>query len=209
MRSWRAWSIPAATWLPTSTFMPRRGITGRGLMAAALLSVLQLASPSAAADDHIVDVDREVDFPALRAFTFGNNSIGIDRPEIRNPLVIEQTTAAIRAALMARGLREDAADADVIVEWTLGGQGFAVNPWGRAIPTDRRRDNWRDVGAPAGGQSESFIEGLLVVDVTQKSTGLLIWRGVYRDTEKDAARLARNLAGDARKLLSRYPSRKK
>lgn len=148
-------------------------------------------------------------FGALRTFAFGTTAIGINRPEIRNPLIIEQTTAAIRSALLARGLTEDAADADVTVGWTLGGQGFAVNPWGRAIPTDRRRDNWRDVETPGGGQAESFIEGLLVLDVTQRSTGLLVWRGVYRDTEKDAARLARNLPGDARKLLSRYPSRKR
>lgn len=187
----------------------RRGCAPRSAIATILLLLLQLASPAAAADDHIVDFDREVDFGALRTFAFGTTAIGINRPEIRNPLIIEQTTAAIRSALLARGLTEDAADADVIVGWTLGGQGFAVNPWGRAIPTDRRRDNWRDVETPGGGQAESFIEGLLVLDVTQRSTGLLVWRGVYRDTEKDAARLARNLPGDARKLLSRYPSRKR
>jgi hypothetical protein len=181
----------------------------RHLKAAVPLLFLILLSRAAAADDYIVDHDRHLDFSTITTFAFGRTSIGIDRPEIRNPLIIEQTTATIRAALVGKGLEERAQDADVVVEWTLGGQGFAVNPWGRAIPTDGQRDNWRDIETPAGGQSESFIEGLLVVDVTQKSSGLLIWRGVYRDTERDAARLARKLAGDARKLLSRYPSRKR
>jgi hypothetical protein len=173
-----------------------------------LLLALVAFAPALHADDHIVDRDRHVDFASIRTFAFGKTSIGINRPEIRNPLVIDQTTAAIRATLVSKGLQEVTQGPDVIVDWTLGGQGFAVNPWGRAIPSDRRRDNWRDVETPAGGMSESFIEGLLVVDITQQASGLLIWRGVYRDTESDAAKLAGRLAGDAKKLLAQYPARK-
>jgi hypothetical protein len=170
---------------------------------ALLVLALSLSSPALRADDHIVDLDRQFDFSTLQTFSFGNTSIAIDRPEIRNPLIIERTTAAIRAALIARGLQETSTGADLNVAWTLSGQGFHVNPWGRALPVDGRR------GPGVGAATETFIEGLLVIDMTQASTGLLLWRGVLRDKQNDAARLAQKLDGYAKKLLAGYPKQKK
>jgi hypothetical protein len=168
-----------------------------------------MAPAALRADDHIVDLDRQFDFSALQTFSFGSTSIAIDRPEIRNPLIIERTTAAIRAALVARGLQETSTGADLKVDWALSGQGFHVNPWGRALPTNQRRGPGSPVGPGVGAATETFIEGLLVIDMTQASTGALLWRGVLRDKQDDAARLAQKLDGYARKLLADYPKQKK
>lgn len=172
------------------------------MRAVVLLLFLAVVPPALHADDYIVDFDRRFDFSTARTFAIGGTTVRINRPEISNPLVIERATAAIRTALIARGLRETADAADLNVNWTLSGQGFHVNEWGRALPITGRPGN-----AP-GGATETFIEGLLVVDMTQASTGLLVWRGVLRDKQKDAARLAQKLDGYAKKLLRRYPGKK-
>jgi hypothetical protein len=48
---------------------------------------------------------------------------------------------------------------------------------------------------------------VLVVDMNQ--AGLLIWRGVYRDNEKNSSKFTEKLPGDAKTLLSQYPPKKK
>ncbi|HUG72425.1 MAG TPA: DUF4136 domain-containing protein, partial [Steroidobacteraceae bacterium] len=168
-----------------------------------------LFSQALHAADHIVDFDRQFDFSTLKTFAIGGTSVTLDRPEISNPLIIERTTAAIRAALIARGLKEINSGADLTVDWTLSGQGFHVNPWGRALPIDEARAPGSPVGRGVGAVTESFIEGLLVIDLTQPSTGLLLWRGVLRDKQNNAARLAQKLDGYAKKLLAKYPRQKK
>ena len=96
--------------------------------------------------------------------------------------------------------------ADILVDWTLTGQGMFINPWGRAVPTGMGH-----TGGPSGGQGaamESFIEAMLVVDMTDRASGLLIWRGVYREKQRDAVRIAQRLPDYAGKLLAGYPGKK-
>jgi hypothetical protein len=177
--------------------------------AIALLLLLAM-SPALFAASHIVDFDREVDFTTVKTFTLRGAEFLIDRPEIRSPLVAGQVTAAIRAALLARGLRETAQDADVLVDWSVRGQRFAINEWGRAIPLDNSASGWRlPPGNPWRDLPESFVEGVLVLDLTARSSGLLVWRGVYRDNERDSARVGQRLPDYARQLFVKYPPVKK
>jgi len=45
--------------------------------------------------------------------------------------------------------------------------------------------------------------------MTAASSGLLIWRGVLRNKDRDAGEVAKNLPGYAKKLLAGYPRVKK
>jgi hypothetical protein len=183
----------------------RAGSSGGILL---LMLVIAVFSPALMADDHIVDFDRQVDFSAIRTFAFRSTSVTVNRPELRNQVVIDGTTAFIRSVLISRGLKESSDNPDVLVDWEVFGQGFAVNEWGRAIATEvRPRDRFQN-GNAQGGAQDTFIEGVLVLDMTARSSGLLIWRGVYRDNENNSAKLAMNLQANAKKLLARYPGKK-
>jgi hypothetical protein len=172
----------------------------------ALLVALLLVSPVLVAADHVVDYDRTVDFSGIKSFAFRNARVGIDRPEIRNSLVTDRATGIIRSALLARGLREveQGTGADILVDWTLTGQGMFVNQWGRAVPTGMGHN-----GGGQGAATESFIEAMLVVDMTDRNSGLLIWRGVLRDKQRDVARIAQRLPDYAGKLVAGYPGKKR
>jgi len=182
---------------------------GRASGPALLLLCLLLPAAVAGAADQLVDFDHQIDFSAVHTFSMRGTVIHSDRPEIHSTLVAEEVTASIRAALTARGLREIPQDADVSVDWSAGGQRFTINEWGHAIALDEEPGGMPvPRGNPWRNNPESFVEGLLVVDLTAKS-GLLVWRGVYRNREHDSARLAHQLSGYAQHLLAAYPPRRK
>ena len=171
------------------------------------LAVL-LCRPAAA--DQIVDFDHEFDFSAARTFTLRNTTMGIDRPETRNPIVLQKITDTVRAALTARGLKETDSGADLVVDWKVSGQRYAINQWGHAIPLDQVPGERRPPpGNPWATLPESFVEGLLVVDLTARSSGLLVWRGVARNRDKSSSRLAQQLPVYTGKLVAGYPPRKR
>lgn len=177
---------------------------------ATFLLALLLWASAPAAGDYVVDLDRHLDFKTFRTFTLRGAHIAIDRPEINNPLIIERTTAAVRAALLARGLQEVADGADLRVDWSLRGQSFFVNEWGHAIPLidGVNRTPFQPRRGRRGGP-DAFTEGTLVIDMTQISTGLLVWRGVHREKQGEVAGIADKLPAYAKKMLARYPAVKK
>jgi hypothetical protein len=178
-----------------------RHLNPASVLLAMLLAVYSTASTAA---DYIVDFDHQVDFATIRTFAIRTTTMGIDRPETSNPILVTRTTEVIRAALTARGLREAAEGADILIDWQVRGQGMFIAPGGQARPT-----NYGQRGSSPGGQPLTFVETTLVLDMTAGSSGLLIWRGVLRNKDRDAGEVARNLPAYASKLLAGYPRGKK
>jgi hypothetical protein len=176
----------------------------------ALLAVLALLSAPVLPADFIVDRDQQVDFTAQRTFSIRRTVIQSERPELNSELVRDQITATVRAALLARGLTEAAQDADLVVDWTAAGQRFGINEWRNAIPLDNvpggrglpPNNAWRNL-------PEAFVDGMLAVDLSLRTSDLLVWRGVYRNREKSSGNLAHQLPAYAGKLLASYPARGK
>jgi hypothetical protein len=52
-------------------------------------------------------------------------------------------------------------------------------------------------------------EFTLVIDLTTGPPAKLVWHGVYRRSNRSTAKLAQQLPGEAKKLLSSYPPKKK
>lgn len=188
---------------------PHAGLKAICVRIALAFALLGLA-PASLPADALIDSDQTVDFSGVRTFSLRRATIELDRPEINSPLVRSQVSEQVRATLIARGLRESTPEqADVVVDWTAGGQRFAINEWGRAIPLDAQRGGARiPPGNPWSGLPESFVEGVLVLDLTARDTGLLVWRGVHRNQEGSTAKLAHKLPGYAKKMLASYPPKR-
>jgi hypothetical protein len=180
------------------------------MRSATVLALLAVLSFPTLAADYIVDVDHQVDFSSQHSFAFRRAQIQSERPELNSDLVRDQITAAVRAALLARGLRETTADADLLVDWTAGAQRFGINEWRNAIPLDNvPGGRGMPPGNPWRNLPEAFVDGMLAVDLTLRSSDLLVWRGVYRNREKGSGKLAHQLPLYATKLLAAYPARRK
>jgi len=118
-----------------------------------LATLLALCAATSSAADYIVDFDHDVDFATFKTFAMRGMAMGIDRPETQNPIVITRTTELIRAALVARGLRETTEGADLFIDWQVRGQGMFIGPGGQPRPT-----NYGQGGANPGGQPLTFVE---------------------------------------------------
>ena len=154
------------------------------------------------ADDHTVDFDSDVAFASFRTFSVKDGKIDSPRPEVNNSLVANALKKAIRDELAARGLKETSDKPDVVIQYIVEATEYSVGSGGRANPIGPARGG-------RGAEPVDFIEGTLVIDVSTAQPALLVWRGVYRDDEKNSAKFAQKLMGDAKKLLSQYPSKKK
>jgi hypothetical protein len=139
------------------------------------------------ADDRNVDFDHHTDFSTLKSFALRDGKVNSPSPELNNPLLVRKIGDAIRAMLVAKGLRETAQDPDLFVDYSIAGEDFSAQR-----------------GGPA-----AFSQGTLVIDLVQRSRTTLVWRSVYRDKESTNARLAQTLPRDVRESLSQYPPRQK
>ncbi|MGE0404775.1 MAG: DUF4136 domain-containing protein [Candidatus Korobacteraceae bacterium] len=150
-----------------------------------------------AADDRQVDFDEQMDFAKFTTFSVGQGRITSNKPELSGSIVRERIEAAIRRELSAKGLREVPGQSDLVVMYGLGAANKAdVQTW--VGPRGRRRAT----------SVNRFTEGTLVIDLRQRSSRELVWRGIYRDDEKDAGRIARKLDEDVKKLFEKYPPKK-
>ena len=162
-----------------------------------------LSAAVLAADDHTVLFDEDVNFATFKTFSVQAGKMTSQQPQLKYPAVMVSLGEAIRVALSTRGLKEtDKADLDV--EFSVSAVDWVVGPYGRAYPVPPPGRGRSVVIAPI-----DFTEATLVVDMRRTSDRELVWRGVYRNEEKDTVKLAEALPRNAAQLLSQYPPRRK
>lgn len=176
------------------------------ICAAFMLSAAVLAA--GAADDHTVLFDEDVDFSTFKSFAISGGKVDSARPQLKYPAVMVSIGETIRGALTKSGLKE-AEGGDLDVEFHVTGDDFMIGPFGRPSqiqPGGRGRPGGGAVGV---GAAVDFTEATLVIDMRQRTNRELVWRGVYRDAEDDAVKLAVALPKNAARLLAQYPPKKK
>jgi len=161
----------------------------------ACLAALLLGAAVVAADDLSVIVDPKTDFSAFKTFALRDQKIGSPRPELNNSLFAKKLSTTIRAALVERGLKEDARNPDMMVDYVLTGEDFSLSA--------------RGLVRGAGPRPVQYTEGTLVIDLSRPNDTIPVWRGTYRDDENTGSKLMLKLPEDAKKLLARYPQRSK
>jgi hypothetical protein len=158
----------------------------------AVLAILLLLAPVLLADTHHIEADDKADFSAFKTFVVREGRATSRKAEINNnTLLLTTIQAAIRTGLSSKGLKETPNRPDLIVTFSLAEQGQR-GVVGRGI---------------RNAQVVTTSEGTLVIDMT--SGNGLVWHGIYTDDEGDAAKLARKLPDDAKKLIAEYPPKKK
>jgi len=166
---------------------------------AALTLALIFVSTGVVADERSVDADPNADFSALHTFRIGQGQLQAKSPELSGPLIRKKIDAGIRAALQAHDLQEASGGADAVVTWHFG----AANK--------REVESW-PVGRWGRGRAWSvnaFTEGTLVVDIYRRPGRDLVWRGIYRDDERNPSKISAHLTDNINKLFKDYPPKKK
>ena len=160
-----------------------------------------------ALDDHSVQFDAQVDFSTFKTFSVRDGSLTSDRPEVNSPITAKKLTDVIRATLTAKGLKEAADPADLLVEHAVMTQDYAIGSFGRANPVGGQR-------ASRGGRNPQiarvdFSDATLVIDLKAGNPRALVWRGVYNATDEEPAKLSEKLQKSATELLAAFPPKRK
>jgi hypothetical protein len=168
--------------------------------------LLSAAVLSAAADDHTVFFDEDVNFATFKTFTISGGKVESARPQLKYPAVMAAIGETIRAALTKSGLKE-ITRGDLDVDFTVTADDYVIGPFGRVSQAPMEARGRR--GVTIVGAAVDFTEATLVIDMRQSTSRELVWRGVYRDSEDDALKLADAQSKNAARLLAQYPPRKK
>jgi hypothetical protein len=180
----------------------------------AITLLLACCISAVVADDHHVEADKSFDFSKLKTFQLRPGTIDSGRPELNNSLVLGKISDAVRSELASRGLKETTTQPDIIVEFTAAGLDYNIGPGHvpNVIDASRGQSAGRGARGPTGTGERGpvdFSEGMLLVDITATRPSGLIWRGVYRDHEKNSAMLGQKFPEDVRKLFAEYPVKRK
>lgn len=163
----------------------------------------------AAADGGNISFDAGTDFGALRTYAIRDGRIDSQKPEIDNRLFRQRMNDSIRAALARKGLQENSSSPDVRVTFHFTDADFSEVE--RMGPTRVADIPGRQRGFVVPGTRPRpllFTEGTLVIDI-HNAADVLVWRGTFRNRERSGPLLSRKLSGDAGKLLSKYPPKRR
>lgn len=177
------------------------------LRSLALLLASLAATPVLAADG-AVTFDAGTDFSHLRTFALREGTIQSAKPEIDNRLFRQRMDDAIREQLRRKGLEEVSTDPALVVTFSFTDADYSQV---QRTPPTRIPDapGQRGFVVPGSGpQPLLFTEGTLVIDIFD-ARGELVWRGTWRNTERSGPKLSASLSGNARKLLSKFPTRRR
>jgi hypothetical protein len=168
------------------------------------------------ADDQHIETDDDFDYSRIKTFNIRTGKINNSRPELNNQIVTGKIREVVRTVLASKGLKESSDRPDMFVDFEVDGVDWSVGPFGRASPIPNRggepgrggRGQRAAPNPPPSSDRVDFTEGTLVIDFTV-APATLIWRGVYRDNEKNSSNFAQKLPDDAKKLLVEYPPKRK
>ena len=162
------------------------------------LMILSLVTVSIAQEIK-TDYDRKADFSQYKTFSF-------EKVETKDPLWVDRITFAIGGELTAKGLTQVASGGDVAI--------IAIG-----MTTDRQTLDtfydtfpggwgwrWGSGYGDATTTAETYTVGTLVVDLFDRKTKALLWRGSANNTlSNNSTKNIKNLDKSVEKLFKGFP----
>ena len=174
-----------------------------------LVGAAFLLSPWLAAEDHVIDFDHHADFAQFKTFAIHQGLVNSPRPELNNRLFVQMMTDAVGDRLSARGLTQATTSPDLLVEFTVTVSDISTTTGRRDIVIPPGPREGRATIIPEGPAPVRYVHGTLLLDLTARATGALVWRGTSQENQTYGTELVRRLAENVGKLVAEYPSVKR
>jgi hypothetical protein len=175
----------------------------------ALAGVLLLFAAGCA----VTDVDRNADFMRYHTFVWGKSESNVKNPVYESDLISKQIRTTVEGEFAKRGITHDRNNPDFVVSYKtfteqkqeLRGGGYYGYPMG-LYP-------WRFYrypmffGYPYFGpqQQSTYTEGTLIIDITDKKTNELVWRGYVKGKVDDISGLQKQIRKGIKAIMKKYP----
>jgi hypothetical protein len=163
----------------------------------------------------VTDFDRTADFKQYRTFAWGESENKVDNPLYESKLIDKNIKMTVENEFAKRGIVHDKTDPDFLVSYrtyteekqeTTGGSfnrfGYFYHPF-MLFPYSYA---W---GMPFGYGSTprtyTYTSGTLIIDVIDKKTNDLVWRGSVKGNVDQASNLQRQIQKGIKAILKKYP----
>jgi hypothetical protein len=161
----------------------------------------------------ITDMDPRADFSHYRTFAWGTANVEVKNPLYRGGLIDKEIKRTVESEFASRGISFNKKNPDFVVSYqtytenkqgTYGGgaYGYPYYPYGYY------RFGWW--GMPYYGygtypqNSYSYTEGTLIIDITDKQTNELVWRGSVKG-KLSATGLRKQIDKGVKAIMKKYP----
>jgi hypothetical protein len=163
----------------------------------------------------VTDVDRSADFTQYRTFSWGEAQSRVTSPEYKSDLIDKKIRTSVEEEFAKRGVVYSKKNPDFIVsfqtvteekEQQTGGlpyYGFG-SPF-YAFPFYRFGYGFGFPYWGAGPSMYSYTEGTLIIDVIDKKTDELVWRGTVSGNVDNVGSLQKQLDKAVRAIMKKYP----
>ncbi len=170
--------------------------------------LLVVFASSAMGQDVKVQVNPNIDFSKYKTFSW------IPGSQARNPLVHHMVVQNVEEQLTARGLTRKEADGDLQISYLAATDmdlQVAQPSWNNAAGTAL------STGIATLGAPYEVHRGTLLIDLVDKTSTYMVWRGFAKktlsdapsgDTVKDARRVEKTLKNAIAKMFKKYPAQK-
>jgi hypothetical protein len=162
----------------------------------------------------VTDVDRSVDFSRYKTFAWGPSEIKTDNPKYKSDLINKNIKATVEDEFAKKGITRNTKDPDFLISYNTyteekesvsGGSPF----YGGAYPFYPMRFYRYRWGFPYGmynpPRTYSYTEGTLIIDITDRATKEVIWRGTVTGNVDNTKKLQRQIQKGIKAIMKKYP----
>ena len=147
-----------------------------------------------------IEFDQAIDFSKYHTFAIREGRLNSRNPSLNSELTRKNINFFIQKYLTAKGLVfVEAGASDLNVRYTLGSA--------RKTEIDTYPAGWRGWGTRV--VRVPYTEGTLVINLRDRHTHSLVWRGIARQDSDDATKIEGKLNEMVKKTLAKYPPKAK
>ena len=162
------------------------------------------------------DMDKSVDFNKLQTYSWGKSEIKVDNPIYRGDLISKKIKSAVDEEFQRKGLRRDDRHPDFLVSFTTytekkeSQNTNGYSPFGY-YPFFSYRFGMFPYGygmmpMPYGNSNTyHYTEGTLILDITDKSTNEVVWRGSVKGNIEQTTNLEKLIRKGIKAIVKKYP----
>jgi hypothetical protein len=161
----------------------------------------------------VTDFDRSADFYQYKTFAWGKSEVDVSNPLYESDLIRKRIRHAVEEEFARRGIVKSNANPDFVVRYhtyteekerTTGGTPYSYRyfpfrfypflyGWGYAYPF---------VDRP---QTTEYTEGTLILDIIDRRSDELVWRGSVSGSVDDESRLRKQIEKGIKAIMKKYP----
>ncbi len=162
----------------------------------------------------VTDFDRSADFKSYKTFSWGESELKVKNPVYSSALIDKNIRSTIQNEFSKRGIAYDQTGGDVVVNYKTYteqkqqsyGSPYGYGPYPFFYPFRFYGFGW---GYPNYWSNQDRVktvtEGTLIIDLVDRKTNELVWRGSVEGNVDDVKNLQKQIQKGIKAILKKYP----